>query len=334
VSAPIALGSALLGLKFFEELPTRDAAGEPITGGRTPLDLDEVNGVERLVKMAAAALAECAGPDAARARPAPLLVCLPDAGGGLFSPEGVLRLLCEQAGPAIDRGSSRAFASGRAAMFDALEEADRMLSGRDVREVYVGGVDSLVDREPLDVLLRAGRIRTSTTEGMVPGEGAVFLRLRRGVGRETRGVIVGLARGHEQADQVDHPAHPAHPNIGTALSQAARAALAAASLSASDVGGFVHDASGERPGFREAAMAITRLRPRAEPPVQVWTPASSTGELGAATGPFALALAAQFLHKGVTAGPAALVLGTSDGSARSAAVVTGVPAQPQPPGRG
>ena len=63
----------------------------------------------------------------------------------------------------------------------------------------------------------------------------------------------------------------------------------------SDVGAVFHDASGDRFGFREAGMALTRLRPRAEPPPAVWAPATCTGEIGAASGPFALAAAATFL---------------------------------------
>ena len=69
-------------------------------------------------------------------------------------------------------------------------------------------------------------------------------------------------------------------------------------------------------------MALTRLRPRNDPAPQILTTASCAGELGAAFGPFALAMAAFFAKKGVTPGPATLVLGTSEGAARGAVVVS------------
>jgi 3-oxoacyl-[acyl-carrier-protein] synthase-1 len=324
-SVSTALGSALLGLKFFEELSTKDAAGDPIIGARTPLDLDAVEGADRLATLGALALGECIGTGTAAEAglpPAPLLLCLPEPAGGTVDPQDVLASICHQAHRSIDVAASRVFSTGRAAIFDALEEAEHLLSGGTVREVYVGGVDSLVDRDSLDLLLRAGRIRTSTTEGFVPGEGAGFLRLGRRANADTRAVIAGLARGHEpssrQSDQ---------PNAGDVLARVAGDALAAASLSIDDVGAFVHDAAGDRFSFREAAMALTRLRPRTKPPVQVWTPASCAGELGAAYGCFALALAAQFLQREVITGAAALVLGTSEGTARGAALVTRAPNQ-------
>jgi hypothetical protein len=173
-SAARALGSLRLALKFFGELPTLDADGAPVIGAPTPLDLDEVEGAERLVTMAALALAECA---TKHDYPAAVLLCLPD------------------------------------------------------------------------------------------------------------------------------------------------------------VGAFSSDASGDRFGLREAGMALARLRPRAQPAPEVWYPAACTGELGAASGPFALAAAATFLHRRVSAGPAALVLGTSDGAARGAAVVSVAPPPGQPPKR-
>jgi 3-oxoacyl-[acyl-carrier-protein] synthase I len=321
-NAPRAIGAARLGLKFFEELPSLDAAGNPIIGAPAPLDLKAVIGVERLVTMAALALAECAGDEG---HPAALLVCMPEPVGGSFAPNGLLAILGGEARASIDATRSHAFPSGRGAIFDALAEAARLLSMRVVRTAYVLGVDSVVDREPLDRHLRAGRVKVASAEGFVPGEAAACLRLQLDVGKDTLALISGVATAHEPC-----PRGAPQPNSGEGLARAARGALAAASISTADVGAFIHDASGDRFGFREAAMAITRLGPRAAPAAQVWTPAASTGEIGAAAGPFALAMAATLLHRRVTPGPAALVLGTSDGTARGAAAVT----LPSPPAQG
>jgi 3-oxoacyl-[acyl-carrier-protein] synthase-1 len=314
-NAPMAIGSARLGLQFFEELPSLDAAGNPLVGASAPLDLKTVMGVERLVTMGSLALAECAGAD--DAQPAALLVCLPVPVGGSFAPGGVLAILCGEATVPIDPAASRAFPSGRGALFDALAEADRLLSARAVRTAYLLGVDSLVDRDTLDRHLRAGRVKVGSAEGFVPGEGAACLRLQLGPSKAALALIAGVATATEPC-----PRGSAQPKSGEGLARAARGALASSACSAAEVGAFLHDASGDRFGFREAAMALTRLGPRAEPAAQVWTPAASTGEIGAAAGPFALAMAATLLRRRVTSGPAALVLGTTEGAARGAAVLT------------
>lgn len=327
-SVATALGSARLGLKFFEELPYRDAAGNPIVGARTPLDLGDVAGVERLVTMALIALGECGGPkDAPPGPAAPLLLCLPEPVANSFAPAGLLAILCGESAGRVDSGTSRVFALGRASVFDAIEEADRLLSTRAARTVYLGGVDSFIDRQTLDRLLRAGRLQTSTTEGFVPGEGAAFLRLAAAPDAETLALIASVSRTAEACTRAS-----GKPNTGEALAQAGRAAMAAAPTSVAAVGGFIHDAAGDRFGFREAATALTRLRPRAAPPPEVWTTAACAGELGAAFGPVALATAATFLHRNVVADPAVLVLGTSDGAPRGAAVVMKAP-PPQPRSR-
>jgi 3-oxoacyl-[acyl-carrier-protein] synthase-1 len=185
----------------------------------------------------------------------------------------------------------------------------------------------LIDVEPLDRALRAGLLKIGAVEGFVPGEGAAFVRLGAAAEEGTLGFVTGLGTASEPA-----PRGAAEASAGQGLAQAGRAALADARLGVGDVGAFFHDASGDRYGLREAGVAVTRLRPRAEPTPAVWAPAACTGELGAAAGPFALATAATFLARKVSAGPAALVLGSGDGPARGAAVVSAAPAA-QPPRR-
>jgi 3-oxoacyl-[acyl-carrier-protein] synthase-1 len=321
-SAARAIGSLRLALKFFGELPTLDANGDPIIGAPTPLDLKRVAGVERLVTMAALALAECA---TKHDSPAAVLLCLPSRVDDAFVPADVLAALAGEARFPVDHAASRAFAGGRAAVFQALAEAERLLSTRRVAAVYLGGADSLIDVEPLDGALRAGLLKIGAAEGFVPGEGAAFVRLGLAGDEATLGLVTGLATASEPA-----PRGAAQPSSGQGLAQAGRAALADARLGIGELGAFFADASGDRFGLREAGMALTRLHPRAQPAPEVWYPATCTGEIGAATGPFALAAAATFLYRRVCQGPAALVLGTGEGAARGAAVVSAPPSAHPP----
>jgi 3-oxoacyl-[acyl-carrier-protein] synthase-1 len=309
------MAALCLGVKLFEEQDTCDARGEPVVGARSALAPEKAEGIDRLVTLAGLALQECAG--AQPAGPVPLLLCAP-ARDAFFDPEDLLRALLAEAPVAIDPRLSRAYGGGRTAIALALREAERLLSARACDACYVGGVESLVDREALDVAVRAGRVKTTVTpEGFVPGEGAVFLRVSARPGRATMARIAGIGEDDEPA-----PRGSAQPNQGLGLARAARAALSAAGVSMPTVGIVVHDASGDRFGFRESALALARLRPRAEPAATIWTPATVTGELGAAYGPLAVAQAAFFLQKQVSPGPGALVLGADAGPRRAAIVLS------------
>lgn len=309
-------------MKFFEELPWNDAAGVPIVGGRTALDLGQIVGENRLATMAAHALRQCVAtpPPAARRDPeppAPLLLCLPAPDPDLPSRPAadLFAVLAAEAGAPIDLRASRAFASGRASVFDAVSEAARLLADRASSAVYLGGVDSLVDGSTLDRCLRAGRLKTSTTEGFIPGEGAIFLRLVRDAEPGVLATVVSVGRAPDARARASGKA-----NVGVSLAKAARDALDTAGLPAAEVGAIIHDA-GDRASFREVSLAIARLRPRADPPPLITTAAACAGELGAAYGPFALGLAAFFLARGVIDGAAALVLGNGGDTAGGAAVV-------------
>jgi 3-oxoacyl-(acyl-carrier-protein) synthase len=309
------MAALCLGIKLFEELPSKDAQGHPVIGALSGLALNKAAGLERLVTMGVLALGECAGGQGGERLP--LLLCTPEPGDALVEPEDVLRGLAAQSPVGIDGPNSRAFAGGRGALFPALQEAARLLEAGVFRACYLGGVDSLVDEEALDAVLRAGRVKTAAEpEGFVPGEGAVFLRIAARSTRGTLATIAGIGEARETA-----PRGSSMPNHGIGLAQAARAALNKAGVRMDAVGIVVHDAAGDRFGFREAALGLARLRPRAEPPPSIWTPATVTGEIRAAYAPLALAQAAFFLHKKVSAGPGALVLGAAAGPARGAALL-------------
>jgi 3-oxoacyl-[acyl-carrier-protein] synthase-1 len=310
------MAALCLGVSLFEELPERDAAGEPVIGALSALPLDKGEGLDRLTTLAALALEECGG-DPAGGRPLPLLLCAPEPGAALPDPEALLRAVIAEAPVAVEERASTVFAGGRIALYPALRAAARLIAEGGFAGCYVGGVDSLVDHVALDIALRAGQVKTGPTpEGFVPGEGAVFLRLAARPGPATLRTIAGVGEAQDPA-----PRGSAEPNSGTGFARAAHAALAEARTDVAALGLVVHDASGDRFGFRDAGFAISRLTPRTDPAPTIWMPATVAGEMGAAYGPLALAQAAFFLHKQVSAGPAALVLGAARGPARGAAVL-------------
>ena len=312
------LGSFLAGMRPFQEIDVDDPAGEPLVAAATALEPERLRGTERLIAMAMAALLDCtegaADPDGASARvPEPLLLCGPDA----QCTDAVLSALLHDMPLRLDESRSRAFVGGHCTILAALEEALRLVSSGEIETCYVGGVDSLLDGERLQMLIGDRRVKHSAhQDGFVPGEGAAFLRVVSHVDARAAVVIPGLATGQESATR-----DSGLPNNGQGLFSAARAALKAAGLSIKSVELLSFDGSGDRFGAQEANRALVRLRPRREQQLQIWQIAGALGELGTAHGPASLALLAFAIARSVLPVTRGLALWSSDGAQRAAALV-------------
>jgi len=328
VDVPQTMGSLLSRLQWFDDLDLIGALGEPIAGARVRLRAGD-DRLERYVGMSRFALGECqraaiaaAGPRAPRPAPAPLLLATSRPGDLPCAPALLLERVLEEDGGDVDRAASAVFADGRAGALHALGAASELLHAGRASACYVGGVDSLLDPVRLHRLLAEGRLLDGAgSDGFVPGEAAVFLRL------ETRAahpdaVVLGTAVVEDRA---------ALPASGSALARAAAEALRQAELGPAQLGAVVHDGAIEPVVAEEIAMAATRLpRDGAAPPaanpdrLRPWAPAYSVGETGAASAWLALAMTAFFLREGVFAGPVLTWL-TSDGAARGAVVMGPAP---------
>ncbi len=233
------------------------------------------------------ALHEALKPLGPAARGAPLYLATPapdDAAGfevgGLFGELGGLL------------GSVSFYPSGRAGLFAALAEARLALERGAHPFAIVGGADSLADPASLRRLAEAGRLLgDANADGLIPGEGAAFLVLTRAsmVPPEQLPLarLAGLALAQEPA-----------PRPGQA-SEAAGLTAAFAELCRVDPRPIelVHSAQPpQRHWARELAFALTRQRARLPEPLVVRRCGDALGELGAAAGAVALALAIVDLH--------------------------------------
>ena len=318
------MGSLLTKLQWFDDLDLTCGDGEPLTGARVRLRSVE-EGVDRYLAMTQFALGEClreasgqtdgaGGGPGARA-PLPLLLATSEQRNLPCPAEELLDRVLEAHGDVWDRGRSRVFAGGKAGSIRALAAAEGLLRDREVGACYVGGVDTLLDPVRLYELLDAGRLQEgggAGSDGFIPGEAAVFLRLEAQRAPTARVTIQGSA-------VCDGPGWAP----GAALANAGIAALAEATRAASALGAITHDGAGNQPSFEELALALTRLPfGGGGTSLLPWAPALSVGETGAAAAWLELAMAAFFLRENVFAGPVLSCL-TSEGTAR-AAVVLGI----------
>lgn len=295
---------------FEETLFSFDDA--PMLGASVHLNGEPRDG-ERLSTLLSFAVAECAR-DMAMELPATLLVALPEsARPGRPQPldEFLIREVSRSTGLPF-ASDSCVFPGGRVAGVDAVAHAVELLA-RGTQACIVAGVDSQLTRATLDALHQQGRLLTDrNSDGLIPGEGAAAVLMVRSAVPGDLGVA-GIGRGNE-------PAYVGSglPLRGDGLVRACEQALAAAGRSLSDVDYRIADLSGPQHGFKEAALMVTRLLRANKDRFDLWLPSAFVGEMGAATVPLAMGIAAMAVRKNYAPGPVALVHVSNDGPERAA----------------
>jgi 3-oxoacyl-[acyl-carrier-protein] synthase-1 len=311
LNAPQTMSSLQARMQRFEALEVEDEEGEPITGAPTPLPR-EVRGAARLVAMAQEALAECAR--GWEREPAPVLLCCPDGQWGAPAPEEVLDALAQEAGVLVHRRLSRVFVAGHAAVVEALQEARRLFHAHEIRTCYLGGVDSLVEPDRLAALVEQDRVkRDGNPFGIIPGEGAAFLRLELVRNSAPRPCVEGL--GLAKANELG-----AGFSGGFALERALKAALADAGAEVREAVCLAHDGTGQRRPAQDLAVAVARLGVAREQAFDLWDVATCVGETGAAAGPLSIGYFAFAMGRGRLA-PGALFSGSSENGLAGAVFV-------------
>jgi 3-oxoacyl-[acyl-carrier-protein] synthase-1 len=303
-------------VQLFEDLDALDDDGEPLSGMKIPFK-EELRGGARLAVMAHAIVDECVAAIEPVTDKVPLLLCCPEADDD--TPARLLDEVIAQAAIPIDRGRSRVFPAGRAATLEALGAALALLKDPVTSTCLVGGVDSLIDEQRLQVLLDEDRLLTTgNKDGFIAGEAGVMLALTNQPGPDALAAWLAAAAGTEEACRGSD-----RPVTGAGLQKAMTQALALANLRFEDLACLAHDFSGEARTFEELTLAGGRMG-HGKDPIATEDPGLSVGETGAAAGFLPIAMLA-FLHsKGVHARPS-LALLSCDGPARGAVVLGPMP---------
>jgi 3-oxoacyl-[acyl-carrier-protein] synthase I len=274
--------------------------GTPLGVARNRSLPDDLYGQPRLARLAAPALREAA-PSSSGALP--LILALPARHAeGPDADAEILRELQMTSSVRIDLSRSEVVRGGNAAGALVVARALEVLRRGDT-DVLIGGVDSYFHPDVLRRLDAQGRVlRIEGGDGMIPGEAAAFACVGSR-GTET------LARVVEVHHAVDRRVAAQQPNLGEETTRIARTLIQARGGS---VGWVVTDDDGRdrseewawttvrEPGLRDAAhFAIPRL----------------FGDVGAATGVLALAIACAWWSAGCApAGDALVMLRDDDGT--------------------
>lgn len=314
--APNTMAGILAELQLFEELGVRGSRGARLSGAISGLPR-RLRGIDRLAALGLVALTECTE-SGGTSDPLPMLVCAPATDELTREPGALVDRMIADASVAIDRRHTHVFATGRSATADALTAANQLLSAT-ARSVLVVGVDSLSETKRLEQLWSQRLVfDVDNKDGFLPGEAGVCLMLTSDRERAAHGlatVHVATARaGIGNADP------------SGALSDAFEEALSHASADAAAIEALVHDGNGSRGHSEELTLATGRGPcERLRDDIRIIAPADYVGEIGAASGPLAVAVAAFFAGEGALGGPS-LVACLAGASVRTAAVVARLPA--------
>jgi len=318
LSAPAACAAIRAALTNHTETHFVDAAGDRVIAAQVPLD-QPWRGRAKLVRMLELAIMDCLAPVQVESGTLPLLLCVAEESrpGRLKGlDEEILPAVSAQLGMEFHPTLSSVIPHGRVGVAAALQHARMLLHDRALHAVLIGATDSLVTAETIATLELEGRLLTpSNSNGLVPGEAAGAVLVTRTAAPPASLTCHGLGFATERATVWNDA-----PLRADGLTEAIRKALAEAGCSLHDLDYRLTDNSGEQYYFKEAALALSRMLRQRKESFDIWHPADSVGETGAAIGAIALAVALTAGIKGYALGPGALFhAGTDDG--RRASVV-------------
>ena len=319
LTAPAACAAIRAGVTNHSTTRFVDSAGEWLLAAQVPLETPW-RGRERLVQMLRLAVQDCIGPDGPpEPKPLPLLLCVSDRqrpGRMDGIDELVSSELAARLGLKFHPEYSATMAHGKVGVTVALDRARALLYDCGVEHVLIGAVDSLLTGPTLSAFETQGRLLTArNSNGFVPGEAAGAVLVSRD---SVPGALIclGLGFAEERATIASD-----EPLRGEGLAAAIKKGLADADCQMHDLDFRIADISGEQYYFKEAALALSRTLRRRKETFDLWHPADSIGETGAAAGAVALAVTLAAGRKAYADGPSVLFHASNDGGQRAAAVL-------------
>ena len=313
LNSPSSCAAIRCGITNFEETRFMGSDGEWITGCIAPLD-KPWRGRSKLVHLVAPTIHECLeSVENVEPERIPLLLCVAekDRPGRL---DGIDVRLLNEIQDELDlrfHKSSISIPQGRISGVVALRQAYTFFQQMKVPYCIIAGVDTFLTARTLSHLEKRERILTeSNSDGFIPGEAGAAVLISYGDHiTEDQISVRGIGFGNEEA-HIDS----GEPLRAEGLVQAIKEASGASGMTIADLDYRITDANGEQYVFKEAALALTRTLRERKVGFDIWHPADSVGEVGAAIVPVVLSVAMTAGKKGYAPGNGVLChFGNDDG---------------------
>jgi 3-oxoacyl-[acyl-carrier-protein] synthase I len=315
------------GIAGFTDHPfMRDARGDPFVVAMADWIAPGMQATARmreLVRQAAREAAEHvpAARGAPRARLA-AFVGLPESRPGLDGSlaDAITATLGDTLGPHLAAADVHLLPAGHASGLLAMAAAARLLHQGGVEFALAGGVDSQIDADTLEWLDRCNRLHVPTNGwGYIPGEAAALCLLCTARTAERHGLEPLGRMGAFGAAQEPNRIYTETICLGRGLTQAVRQTLDAMPAGVT-VDATICDQNGEAYRADECGFMLARTSERFVAPTEFVAPADCWGDVGAASGPLFVLLAARAANMGYATGCRTLLWASSEGGARGAAL--------------
>ena len=303
---------------------TRFATGEDewLIGAPVPLPRNWI-GEKRLAHLAAGAVVDALDGHWAELGRVLLVLCLaePDRPGRLINDvERFAAKVREFSGLSLDTKTYVA-EHGRPAGFVALDRARAALIDGTADTAVIVGVDSLLTGQAVAHFNNQSRLLTpANSNGFLPGEAAAAILCVPG--KPTHFALTGLGLAREKAsiyNGLDEDG--AHlPLRGDGMTAAYKKAMDAAGVSLAKIEYRLSDLIGETYFFKQTALAALRLERGRSEFQDLWSPAETLGNIGAAVVPLMIGWALEAFEKGYDPGSPLLIEASGDDGACGAAV--------------
>ncbi len=212
--------------------------------------------------------------------------------------------------------------SGHTGVFCLIEDAMAILRAGEVPFCIVGGADSYVLEERLNILDQSWRIKSGkAVDGFIPGEAAVMLLLETAREAARRKHPVWATVTHCGFGKEPQPIGTDVNSTGKGLAEAIENALKPLG-EAPEIQWVVCDLNGENYRGFEWGITQTRLRKIFHDVKRVNHPADCVGDVGAATGGMLAACAVHAFQRGYYIADQALLWTSSDNGLRAALCIS------------
>lgn len=331
-SAASSAASVRGGICAFAEHPHMiDTAGNPMIVANASYLPDELVGADRFLHLGMRAAQEALNAFNVlleRALPVPIIIGLPAPRPGL--PRELNQLVSEEfkamAAKNFAATTVEVIETGHSAGLMALEAGSRKIRQGLTEFCLIGGADSYMDPETLEWLEECDQLHSAgemnNAWGFIPGEAAGFCLL---ASHKTlkKYQVQGLAGITATATAREKNLIKTKTIcLGEGLTAAFRQVLQDIPLSGTKISTIICDMNGEPYRAEEYGFTAVRVSEYFDAVDDFLAPADCWGDVGAASGPLYVMLAAAGWKRRYAKGPNALIWTSSEGGERSAALLT------------
>lgn len=213
---------------------------------------------------------------------------------------------------------SKTAQTGHTGVFSLLRSAIQKLQAGNLAYCMVGGVDSYLLKERLEMLDAAWRLRSArTVDGFIPGEAAAMFLLETEQNAKARGMPILAYLGELGEGNEVEAFHSKRNSTGDGLTQAIESVI---QTNAPPMGfeTVYCSLNGESYYAFEWGVVLARLNETLQKMKALINPADSVGDVGAACGALLVACATIALKKSKTVGAQSLLWTSSDNGHRMA----------------